>query len=150
MAKNINELQSNEQKWLAKAVVSIILADPSVKKTQTGFIKQMFRIFLDEEPVELLSEISALLKKGTNPKINKIEITDPEKLILILDILSASVFVNGKRMHLETERFYDAGKKLGFRMGMLSYRLSLEVEKERVKRKLAFINDDIKKEFKAK
>ncbi len=148
MIKSINELQPNEQKWLVKAVVSVILADASFKMPQTTCIKQLFKTFLDEEPVELLSEISALLKKGNKQKIEKIEIANPDKLIFILDILSASVFLYGKRMHLETERYFEVGKKLGLRMGMLSYRLSIEVEKERVKRKLDLINKDIRKEFK--
>ncbi|MBT4268003.1 MAG: hypothetical protein HN580_25115 [Deltaproteobacteria bacterium] len=148
MIKSINNLLPNEQKWLAKTVASIILADTSFKESQTDFIKNLFKTFLDEEPLEFLSELFALIKRGINPKFEKIEITNPDKLIFILDILSATVFVNGKRLHLETERFFEAGKKLGFRMGMLSYRLSLEVEKERVKRKLDFISNDIRKEFK--
>ncbi len=149
MIKNIKDILPNEQKWLAKAIASIIMIDFSFKDTQTKFIKQLFIAFLNEEPADLLSEISAIVKKGIKPNLDKIELTNPDKLIFILDILSASVFVNGKRMHLETERYFEVGKKLGFRIGMLSYRLSLEVEKERVKRKLAFLSNDIRNEFKA-
>jgi len=147
MIKNIKDIQPKEQKWLANAIASIIMIDDSLKNTQIKFIKQLFIVFLGEEPSDLLSEISAIVKKGIKPNLDKIEITDPNKLIFILDMLSASVFVNGKRMHLETERYFDIGKKLGFRIGILSYRLSLEVEKERVKRKLSLLNNDIRKEL---
>jgi len=148
MIKNINVLLPVEQEWLSKAVTSIIQADTSLKESRTDFIHKLFRTFFNEEPLAFISEISALIKKGVKPNFEQLEITNPDKLILILDILSASVFVNGKRLHLETERYFEAGKKLGLRMGMLSYRLSLEVEKERVKRKLDFISNDIRKEFK--
>ena len=41
-------------------------------------------------------------------------------------------------------KFFEAGQKLGVNIGTLSYRLSLEAEKERVKRKLEVIKDEIR------
>jgi len=148
MIKSINDLLPNEQKWLAKTATSILLSDTSHKENQASFIQALFKTYFDEEPVELLSEIYVLLEKGIKPKIEEIDIADPDKMVFMLDILSASVFANGKRLHLETERYFEAGKKLSLRLGILSYRLSLEVEKERVKRKLTLLSHDIRKELK--
>ena len=132
-----------EQKWLAKAVVSIILADGIVEEKQISFLKKLFRSFLSEEPKETLNEISTMLKQKKTPQLDKISVDKLDNLIFILDVLTASVFANGKKLRQETEKYFEAGRKLGLEVGTLSYRLSLEAEKERVKRKLSVVKEEI-------
>jgi len=146
MIKYMKELEPEEQKWLAKAVVSIILADGIVEHDQVTFIKKLCSVFLDEEPQETLGEISSLLKDKELPELTYIHITDIEHLIFMLDVLTASVFANGKKLHEETAKYYETGKMLGVNIGTLSYRLSLEAEKFRVKRKLEEIKESIRED----
>ncbi len=147
MIQGIQYLEDDEQNWLVNAIASVIAVDVKFEGSQHQSVRQLFKSFFKVEPEKLLKKIAEKIKKGKKPKIKVIKISDPNKLIFILDILSASVFVNGKRLHLETERYFEAGKNLGLRLGLLSYRLSLEVKKERVKRKLNILNKDIRKEF---
>ena len=143
MIKKIGDLHPEEQKWLAKAVVSIILADGIVEKNQIAFMKKLFKSFLVEEPKDTLNEISKMLKQKKAPKLGEIRVDRLENLIFILDVLTASVFANGKKLLQETEKYFDAGRKLGLEVGTLSYRLSLEAEKERVKRKLSVVKEEL-------
>lgn len=143
MVKNIINLSSEEQKWLVKAVVSIILADGQIEDTQIQFMKKIFKEYLDEEPRVTLNEISKLLKAKTIPELEPLQIDNLNRLIFILNILTASVFANGKKLKSEVNQYFSAGKKLGMEVGSLSYRLSLEAEKERIKRKLSEMKVEI-------
>jgi len=143
MIKKIGDLLPDEQKWLAKAVVSIILADGIIEENQITFMKKLFRSFLVEEPKETLAEISTLLKKKKIPDLEPIKVDKLDNLIFILDVMTASVFANGKKLRQETEKYFDAGRKLGLEVGTLSYRISLEAEKERVKRKLSVVKEEL-------
>ncbi|MCP4753818.1 MAG: hypothetical protein GY866_23285 [Proteobacteria bacterium] len=147
MVKYMKDLSSPEQKWLAKAVVTIILADGIIEKDQVSFIKKLCTVFMDEEPKDTLNEISSLLREKQIPKLEELEVNDADHLNYMLDVLSASVFVNGKKLRQETERFFEAGKKIGLYVGTLSYRLSLEAEKFRVKRKLMEIKEELKQKL---
>jgi len=144
MIRQMKDLKPNEQKWLAKAVVSIILADGIVEKNQVKFIKKLSTVFMEEESKETLIEISGLLKHKELPIIDKIIIENVNHLIFILDTLTASVFANGKKLNEETAKYFEAGQNMGINIGTLSYRISLEAEKYRVKRKLTQVNEDIR------
>ncbi|MCP4752645.1 MAG: hypothetical protein GY866_17300 [Proteobacteria bacterium] len=146
MIKYMKELESEEQKWLARAVVVIILTGGIVEQDQVVFIKKLCSVFLDEEPKETLEEISTLLKDRELPELAYIDVADIEHLIFMLDVLTASVFANGKKLHEETAKYFEIGKKLGVNIGTLSYRLSLEAERFRVKRKLVEIKNSIRED----
>lgn len=148
MIKKIGELLPEEQKWLARAVVTIILADGIIERNQVAFMKKLFKSFLEEEPKATLNEISDMLKKKITPKLESIKVERLDNLIFILDVLTASVFANGKKLKQETEKYFEVGRKLGLEVGTLSYRLSLEAEKERVKRKLSAVKEEIGDFFK--
>jgi len=143
MIKKISGLLPKEQNWLVKAVVSIIVSDGQVEENQIKFLKMVFKGYLENEPHETLTEIARLLKSKTIPNLEKLQVNDLERLIFILNILSASVFTNGKKLKSEVNQYFEAGKKLGLEVGSLSYRLSLEAERERIKRKLSDVRKDI-------
>ncbi len=143
MKKFMKDLLPNEQQWLAKAIVSIVLANGIIEDLDITFMKKKFKFFLEEESLETLTHISTLLKEKKIPDLEKIHIDNLDRLVLILDILTAAVFANGKKLNTEVKQYFEAGKKLGLAVGTLSYRLSLEAEKERIKRKLIVIKDEI-------
>lgn len=144
MITSMKDLKEEEQKWLAKAVVSIILADGIVEKDQVTFIKKLSSVFLEEESKETLLEISGLLRERELPRIDEIKVDNIERLIYMLDVLSAAVFANGKKLTEETAKYFESGQKMGINVGTLSYRISLEAEKFRVKRKLVEIRENIR------
>ncbi len=146
MIKHMKELEPKEQKWLAMGVVGIILSDGVLEQDQVKFIKKLCLVFLDEEPQETLEEIYNLLNDKELPELGDIEVADIEHLIFMLDILTAAVFANGKKLHEETAKYFETGRKLGVNIGTLSYRLSLEAEKFRVKRKLQEIKESIRED----
>jgi hypothetical protein len=143
MIKKMTDLLPEEQTWLVKAVVSIIVSDGQVEENQIKFLKIVFRQYLENEPEETLIEIFSLLKTKTIPELEKLRVDDLERVIFILNILTASVFTNGKKLKSEVNQYFKAGKKLGLEVGSLSYRLSLEAERERIKRKLLDVRQDI-------
>ncbi len=144
MIKRMKDLNTTEQKWLAKAVVSIILSDGIIEKNQVTFIKKLSSVFLQEESKETLIEISGLLKEKELPDIDEMVVEDVDHLVFMLDVLTSSVFANGKKLKEETAKYFEAGQKMGVNIGTLSYRISLEAEKFRVKRKLEQVKEDIR------
>ncbi len=76
MTKNIKDLLPDEQKWLAKAVDSIIMIDVSVKKTHAIFIKQLFMIFLEKEPSRFLKSSFHRLQGVLWPTVAVSPLTD--------------------------------------------------------------------------
>jgi len=143
MIKRLSELVPTERRWLAKAVVAIILADGIVEDQQIKFMKRLFRQLLGEEPQDTITEIKNLLRKKEIPELEKLQVGNLDRLIFILDVLTASVFANGKKLKSEVDKYFEVGRKLGLEVGTLSYRLSLEAERERVKRKLTEMKGEI-------
>jgi hypothetical protein len=147
MISSMKDLKSGEQKWLTKAVVGIILADGIIEKDQVTFIKKLSSVFLEEESKETLLEISGLLRVKEFPQLEGIKVDNIEHLIYMLDVLSAAVFANGKKLNEETAKYFEAGQKMGINIGTLSYRISLEAEKFRVKRKLVEIRENMRGDY---
>ena len=140
----IEQLKVVEQKWLATAIVSIVLADEKLEIEELDFIKKVCKVFLKEEPKQTLETIKSYLQNKEIPELDPFSVDDVEHLIFMLDMLSAAVFSNGKKLHQEVEKFFNAGKKLGVSYDILAYRLSLEADKNRIQRKLESVKKDIK------
>lgn len=131
--KYMHELSSAEQKWLAKAVVSVILADNRVEDSQVAFIKKLSRVFLDEEPKETLDEIIKLLTTKELPEIEKLEVKNPEHVIFMLNTLVSSIFVNQNQQSVEVKNYFNAGLKLGVTYEVLMLKLTYQKERFRIK-----------------
>lgn len=141
----VEQLKVDEQKWLSKAIVSIALADEKLEVEELDFIKKICKVFIKEEPKQTLETIKSYLQDKEIPKLEPFSVDDVEHLIFMLDVLSASVFSNGKKLHQEVEKFFNAGKMLGISYDILAYRLSLEADKNRVQRKLESVKKDLRK-----
>lgn len=140
----LKNLTSEEQKWLVIAVSHIALSDGQMEEDEKAFVKKMLNVFMDDTNREFLDEVNQLVHQKELPSLPKIETSNLDHTVYMLDVLSAAVFINGKKLHAEVEKFFEAGRKLGVHVGTLSFRLSLEAEKFRVNRKLKQIREDIK------
>lgn len=147
MISSIEDLKTEEQQWLINAVINIVLSDGIIEQDQVDFVKKLSKVFLGEVEKKTLKKISESLREKRMPPIDQIEVRDIEHLIFMLDTITASVFANGKKLHEETTQYFEIGQKLGVNLGTLSYRLSLEAERFRVKRKLEIIKEEIRDEL---
>lgn len=129
----MHELLPAEQKWLAKAVVSVILADNKVEDSQVAFMKKMSKVFLEEKSKETLEEIIRLLKTKELPEIKKLEIKNPEHLIFMLNTLVSSIFVNENQQSVEVKNYFKAGLQLGVTHEVLMLKLTYQKERFRIK-----------------
>ncbi len=143
--KYMHELLTAEQKWLAKAVVSVILADNIVEDSQVAFMKKMSKVFLKEESKETLEEIIRLLKTKELPEIDKLEVKDPEHLIFMLNTLVSSIFVNENQQSVEVKNYFDAGLKLGVTYEVLMLKLTYQKERFRIKMAQKDVDQTIRK-----
>lgn len=130
--RKIGELNPEEQKWLAKAVVTIILADNILEESQVQFIKMLSSSFVKEEP-KILEEIANLLRKKEIPKLDKLEVKNPEHLIFMLNTLVTSIFVNENKQPEEVKNYFSAGLKLGVTHEVLMLKLTYQKERFRIK-----------------
>ena len=90
----MKELLPEEQKWLAKAVITVVLADNMVEEKQVQFMKKLSKVFMDEEEKETINEIARLLREKELPTIGELQVDDPERLIYMLNTLVSSIFAN--------------------------------------------------------
>ena len=144
--KNLVKLTAEERHWLVLAVTHIILAEGAAEKVDKAYLKKLLDTIFSGDTKEILAEISELFRSKTLPALKKIQTSDLDNLVYMLDIIACSVFVNGKKPKSQTAKYFEAGQALGVNIGTLSFRLSLEAEKFRVNRKLAQIRTDIKED----
>ncbi|MBU2513401.1 hypothetical protein KJ966_18835 [bacterium] len=129
----MKELTVPEQMWLAKAVITIFLADNIVEDSQVLYMKRLSEVFLDEEPRDTLKEISRLLKTKEIPVLEKLEVEDPEHLIFMLNTLVTSIFANERKSENEVKNYFIAGLKLGVTYEVLMLKLTYQKERFRIK-----------------
>lgn len=131
--RSIKELLPHEQKWLAKAVLTVILADEIVEESQLVYMKMLSKVFLSEEPKETLTEIANLLKERKVPKLDELRVENPEHLIFMLNTLVSSIFVNETKEPDEVKNYFKAGLKLGVTYEVLMLKLTYQKERFRIK-----------------
>ena len=129
----MKELLPAEQKWLAKAVVTIILADNIIEESQVQFMKKLSSVFLDEEPQDTIMEIVGFLREKEVPNLEEFLVDDPEHLIFMLNTLVSSIFVNEKKLASEVKNYFKAGLKLGVTYEVLMLKLTYQKERFRIK-----------------
>lgn len=127
------ELLPAERKWLAKAVITIFLADNKLEDSEMEFMKNLSKVFLDEEPQETIAEIVRLLKKKEVPKLEALKVNDPEHLIFMLNTLVSSIFANEVKLPEEVKAYFKAGLKLGVTHEVLMFKLTYQKERFRIK-----------------
>ncbi len=131
--RNIHELTAAEQTWLAKAVITVFLSDNVVEESQVQYMKNLSKVFLEEEPKDTLKEISRLLKNKEVPELEQFEVEDPEHLIFMLNTLVSSIYANERKLEEEVKKYFVAGLKLGVTYEVLMLKLSYQKERFRIK-----------------
>jgi hypothetical protein len=150
MQKNKNkirymkELLPDEQKWLARAVVRIMLSDEMVDDMEMVFLKKLSRVFHNEESQTTLHEIANLIKNKELPELEKLTVEDPRHIIFMLNILVSSIFANEKKIDEEVKNYFLAGLKLGMTYDILTLKLAYQKERFRIKMLQREIDEDIK------
>lgn len=142
--RNMSELSRKEQVWLAKAVISVILADDVVEDLEVEFIKKISKVFRKEEPPKTLRKISQSLREKKMPEIEEFEVEDPEHIIFMLNLLVSSVFANERKDETEVKKYFEAGLKLGMTHEVLIWKLNYQKERFRIKMAQRKIDDDIR------
>ena len=150
MPISMNDLNDNERLWMAKAIVRIVLANNTVGADELNYVKKMSRIFMKEESKETISLIGNYIKNKEKPTLNKLEVGSADKLLYMLSVLAESVFADGRKAPCERDEYFEAGMKLGLGPGTLSYRLTLEADRNRVERKLIIADQELLDDFKKK
>lgn len=141
----MKELLPEEQKWLARAVVRIMLSDDMVDDKEMVFLKKLSRVFHDEESQETLHEIANLIKYKELPELEKLTVENPRHIIFMLNILVSSIFANEKKLDEEVKNYFLAGLKLGMTYDILTLKLAYQKERFRIKMLQREIDEDIKK-----
>lgn len=140
----IDHLNLEESEWLVRAVSNILMADATLDKDETKFVKSLCKVFVHANP-DALKSIVENLKNRKFVELQDIAVKDAKKLKFMLDILSSAVFINGKKVESEREEFFKAGFCLGLKPGLLSLRLGLEVQSQSLNRKLEIFDKDLEK-----
>jgi hypothetical protein len=141
----MKELLPEEQKWLARAVVRIMLSDDMVDEKEMVFLKKLSRVFHDEESQTTLHEIADLIRNKELPELDKLAVEDPRHLIFMLNILVSSIFANEKKMEEEVKNYFLAGLKLGMTYDILMLKLAYQKDRFRIKMLQREIDEDIKR-----
>ncbi len=142
--RNMSELSREEQVWLAKAVVTVILADGVVGDLEVEFVKRISKVFRKEDPPKTLKKISESLREKKMPEVDELEVEDPEHIIFMLNLLVSSVFANEKKDENEVKKYFEAGLKLGMTYEVLMWKLSYQKERFRIKMAQKKIDEDIR------
>ena len=140
----MKELLPDEKKWLAKAVVTIVLADNIVEESQVQFMKKLSAVFLDEEPQDTISEIVRLLREKEIPELDRFNVDNPEHLIFMLNTLVSSIFVNQRKLASEVKNYFSAGLKLGVTYEVLMLKLTYQKERFRIKKAQKEVDETIR------
>ena len=143
--RHMHELLLEEQKWLVKGVITIILAENQIEDKQVLFMKHLSKVFMDEEPKETISEITRLLKEKELPEMEEFDVDDPEHLIFMLNTLVTSIFANEKKLPSEVKNYFKAGLKLGVTYEVLMLKLTYQKERFRIKMAQKEVDETIRK-----
>jgi len=141
----MKELLPEERKWLIRAVVRIMLSDNIVDEMELEFLNKLSRVFHDNESSETIDEIATFIRKKQSPKLEKLNIADPEHIIFMLNILVSSIFANEKKIDEEVKNYFLAGLKLGMTYDILTLKLAYQKERFRIKMLQKEIDEDIRK-----
>lgn len=142
--RKVEELSLKEQQWLALAVLHILLSDEILDQKEAVFLKKIIKVFNQGEAVKIIDEIKKLIRKKQLPKIEPLEVKNPEKLIFMLNTLCSAVFANDKKQVDEVKSYFQAGLKLGMTYDILMLKLAYQKERFRLKQAQKQVDKDIR------
>ncbi|MBF0276897.1 MAG: hypothetical protein HQM13_03865 [SAR324 cluster bacterium] len=122
----IKDLTAEEQAWLAKGVISIILADAAIEKNEVDFFKRHFGVLTEEGSVISVESLVNNLKSQKTPDMWEIEIFDPDKIYFILSVLIKAIYANGKKIREEVDQYFKIGKLMGVSFQVMTFKLNID------------------------
>ncbi len=140
----MHELEPRERKWLAKAIVTVILADNIVEESQVQYMKKLSAVFMEEDTKATIAEIARSLKEKELPELEKLDVDNPEHLIFMLNTLVTSIFINDKKLASEVKAYFNAGLKLGVSYEVLMLKLTYQKERFRIKKAQKEVDETIR------
>jgi len=141
----MKDLSSEEQAWLAKGVISIILADEVIEKNEVQFFKRHFGVLTEEGSVISVESLVENLKSQKTPDMWEIKIYDSDKIYFILTVLVKTIYANGKKLADEVEQYFKIGKLMGVSLQVLTFKLSIDTNF----RNVVLQDTDLKKTIKS-
>ena len=126
MSIKIKDLTAEEQAWLAKGVISIILADDVIEKNEVDFFKRHFGVLTEEGSVISVESLVENLKSQKIPEMWEIEIFDPDKIYFILTVLIKAIYANGKKLRDEVDQYFKIGKLMGVSFQVMTFKLNID------------------------
>lgn len=123
---SIKDLTVEEQAWLAKGVISIILADEIIDKNEVDFFKKHFGVLTEEGSVISVESLVENLRRQKMPEMGKIEIFDPDKIYFILMVLIKAIYANGDKLKKEVDQYFKIGKLMGVSLQVLTFKLNID------------------------
>jgi uncharacterized tellurite resistance protein B-like protein len=113
---DIEHMSSAEKNWFASSIAGMIVADGRADQTELEFLKEAIN-FLDNK--EEISKIMAIVKNGTPPELNPLEI-DSKQAFLMLKYLAQLMVADSDLSSKEIEYFLLTGRFLGFNNEILA------------------------------
>ncbi|MFH2129440.1 MAG: hypothetical protein ABIK68_03620 [bacterium] len=141
----MKELMPAEQKWLARAVIRIMMSDDMIDEKEMEFLNKLGRVFHKNESQETVKEIASLGRQKHLPELETLRVDNPEHIIYMLNILVSSIFANEKKLDEEVKSYFLAGLKLGMTYDILTLKLAYQKERFRIKMLQREIDEDIRK-----
>ncbi len=123
---NIKDLTVEEQAWLAKGVISIILSDGVIDSDEVNFFKSHFGVLTEKGSVISVESLVENLKNQKMPEMGRIKIFETEKIYFILTVLIKAIYANGKKLKEEVDQYFKIGKLMGVSFQVLTFKLNIE------------------------
>ena len=126
MSIGMKDLTAEEQAWLAKGVITIILADDAIERDEVDFFKRHFGVLTEEGSVISVESLVNNLKSQKFPEMWEIAIYEPEKIYFILSVLIKAIYANGKKLREEVDQYFKVGKLMGVSLQVLTFKLNID------------------------
>ena len=150
MSIKIKDLTAEEQAWLAKGVISIILADAAIEKNEIDFFKRHFGVLTEEGSVISVESLVKNLRSQKKPEMWELKIFDPDKIYFMLTVLIKAIYANGKKLREEVDQYFKIGKLLGVSLQVMTFKLNIDTNFQNLLTQDTELKETIKSQAAAK
>jgi hypothetical protein len=140
----MKDLAPDQQRWLALAVVNILMSDQLLDEKEAVFLRKLAKVFDNEESRDVLREIARLVKSKASYELDRIKVDDPERLIFMLNTMCSAIFANEKKQVDEVKSYFQAGLRLGVTYEILMLKLAYQKERFRLKQAQKQVDQNIR------
>ncbi|MEC8155831.1 MAG: DUF2225 domain-containing protein, partial [SAR324 cluster bacterium] len=113
---NVEQLDSEDKNWFARAIAGMVVADGRVDESETAFLKEALGFLEDRSQVE---QIMGIVKQGKPPEMPAAKI-DSKQAFIMLKYLSELMVADAHLSPGEVRFFLYSGRLLGFTPDILT------------------------------